>query len=134
MSDKEADHQISSAAPRGSVLAALDKMSTQELAGLIQAAEEKRREKLDIAKQELLAEFRERASNLGIPLENLFPQAAGATQGTRQSTRKVRSDVGRKLALRYRGPNGEEWTGRGRPPSWLIALEGQGRKRDEFAV
>lgn len=137
MSDNEADHQTSSAEPRGSVLAMLDKMSTQELTGLIQAAAEKRREKLDAAKQELVAEFRARASSLGVPLEDLFPHAAGAVvqQGNaRQGGRKPRSDAGRKLVPRYRGPNGEGWTGRGRPPTWLATLEAQGHERDEFAV
>ena len=135
MSGSEADQQSSAAAPRGSVLAMLDKMSAQELTGLIEAAEAKRREKLEAAKQELVAEFRARASSLGIALESLFPQAARTAQGTpRQGVRKPRSDAGRKLATRYRGPNGEEWTGRGRMPTWLTALEAQGRKRAEFEV
>jgi DNA-binding protein H-NS len=135
MSDDEADRQPSSAEPRGSVLAMLDKMDVPELTGLIQAAEEKRREKLHAAKQELVAEFRARAAGLGIALESLFPQAAGAAQGpSGQGGRKMRSDAGQKLTPRYRGPNGEEWAGRGRPPSWLTALEEQGRTREEFAV
>jgi hypothetical protein len=33
---------------------------------------------------------------------------------------------------KYRGPNGEEWTGRGRTPGWLAAFEAEGRSRDEF--
>jgi DNA-binding protein H-NS len=28
-----------------------------------------------------------------------------------------------KVAPKYRGPNGETWTGRGRAPLWLTALE-----------
>ena len=39
MPDGETDHPSSAAAPRGSVLAMLDKMSAQELSGLIEAAE-----------------------------------------------------------------------------------------------
>lgn len=135
MSGGETDHQSSATAPRGSVLALLDKMSAQELSGLIEAAEEKRREKLEAAKQELVAEFKARASSLGIPLESLFPQVAKPAQATsRPGGRKPRSDAGRKLATRYRGPNGEEWTGRGRVPTWLATLEAGGRKRAEFEV
>jgi DNA-binding protein H-NS len=135
MSASETDQPSTATAPRGSVLAMLDKMSAQELTGLIQAAEAKRREKLDAAKQELVAEFQARASSLGISLESLFPQTAKPAQATpRQGGRKPRSDAGRKLAVRYRGPNGEEWTGRGRVPTWLTALEAQGRKRAEFEV
>ena len=135
MSAGETDQPSSATAPRGSVLAMLDKMSAQELTGLIQAAEAKRQEKLDAAKQELMAEFRARASSLGIQLESLFPPTTKPAQDTpRQGGRKPRSDAGRKLAARYRSPEGEEWTGRGRVPTWLTALEAKGRQRAEFEV
>jgi DNA-binding protein H-NS len=135
MSASETDQPSSVVVPRGSVLTMLDKMSAQELTGLIQAAEAKRCEKLDAAKQDLIAEFQARASSLGISLESLFPQPTGPEQATpRQGRRKPRSDAGRKLATRYRGPNGEKWTGRGRVPTWLTGLEAQGHKRTEFEV
>jgi len=39
------------------------------------------------------------------------------------------------VAAKYRNPaDGETWSGRGRVPKWLVALEGVGRKREEFAV
>ncbi len=39
------------------------------------------------------------------------------------------------VAAKYRNPaNSDTWSGRGRVPRWLVALEGAGRKRDEFAV
>jgi len=39
------------------------------------------------------------------------------------------------VAAKYRNPaNNETWSGRGRVPRWLVALEGAGRKREEFAV
>ncbi|MFT3848096.1 MAG: H-NS histone family protein [Propionivibrio sp.] len=38
------------------------------------------------------------------------------------------------VAAKYRGPNGETWTGRGRAPKWLEALEAQGRTRAEFSI
>ena len=108
----------------------------EELGGLIEAAQAKRREKLEAARRELVAEFRARAEGLDISLEELLPQMPKAAQQgiARQGRRKRRSDVGRKLAARYRGPNGEEWSGRGRPPAWLIVLEAQGHKREEFGL
>lgn len=37
--------------------------------------------------------------------------------------------------IRFRGPNGEEWTGRGpKPPQWIVDLEAQGRHREEFRI
>lgn len=38
------------------------------------------------------------------------------------------------VAAKYRGPNGETWSGRGRSPKWLEALEAQGRQRAEFSI
>ena len=37
-------------------------------------------------------------------------------------------------STKYRGPNGEEWSGRGLTPRWLSALIAQGRNKEEFAV
>lgn len=39
-----------------------------------------------------------------------------------------------KVAPKYRGPKGEPWTGRGRAPLWLTALEAEGKKRDSFLI
>lgn len=38
------------------------------------------------------------------------------------------------VAAKYLGPNGETWSGRGRAPKWLEALEAQGRQRVEFSI
>lgn len=36
--------------------------------------------------------------------------------------------------VKYRGPNGETWAGRGRTPGWLSALESSGSSREQFLV
>ena len=41
---------------------------------------------------------------------------------------------GRKAPVKYRGPNGETWSGRGLPPRWLSALEAKGKKRERFLI
>lgn len=38
------------------------------------------------------------------------------------------------VATKFRGPNGESWSGRGKAPNWLTSLEAQDRRRDEFLV
>jgi DNA-binding protein H-NS len=35
---------------------------------------------------------------------------------------------------KYRGPNGETWSGRGLMPRWLAALVAQGQSKDSFAI
>ena len=118
----------------------LDRMSVQQLTALIAAAEAKRRDKLEDARAALRAEMEQRTAELGIALGDLFSapgqqapaeQAAGKN-GTR--ARKPRDDIGVKRAAKYRGPNGEDWSGRGRMPNWLAALEAEGRGREEFLI
>ncbi len=118
----------------------LDRMTVQQLTALIAAAEAKRRDKLEDARAALRAEMERRAAELGISAGDLFsapgPQApaeqAAAKNGRR--ARKPRDDIGIKRAAKYRGPNGEEWSGRGRMPNWLAALEAEGRSREEFLI
>lgn len=55
--------------------------------------------------------------------------AGGAVRGASASAKPKR-----KVAPKYRGPNGETWTGRGLPPRWLAALEAAGRKRESFLI
>jgi len=35
---------------------------------------------------------------------------------------------------KFRGPNGETWSGRGLMPRWLAALVAQGRTKEDFAI
>ena len=118
----------------------LDRMSVQQLTTLIAAAEAKRRDKLEDARAALRAEMEQKAAELGISADDLFStagQQAPVEQAAAKNvirTRKPRDDAGAKRAAKYRGPNGEEWSGRGRMPNWLAALEAEGRGREEFLI
>lgn len=52
------------------------------------------------------------------------PKAAGAKSKT----------AGAVVAAKYRGPNGETWSGRGLTPRWLSALLAQGKTKQDFAI
>src|SRR6476659_8378060 len=41
---------------------------------------------------------------------------------------------GRRVPVKYADDKGNKWTGRGRPPLWLVAAEKAGKKRDSFLV
>ncbi len=118
----------------------LDRMTVPQLTALIAAAEAKRRDKLDDARAELRAEMERRAAELGISAGDLFSTAGQQVPAERavgkngKRTRKPRDDTGARRAAKYRGPNGEEWSGRGRMPNWLTALEAEGRGREEFLI
>jgi DNA-binding protein H-NS len=103
-----------------------DRMTVGELTGLIDAAEAKRREKLEDARKALIAEFRQKASKIGFSsLESLLGSPSHDRKGKPSAT----------LPVKFRNPEtGETWSGRGRLPKWVENAEKAGRKRDEFAV
>jgi DNA-binding protein H-NS len=130
---------------RDAVLAAWEAGGTAEPSPApapAQAAPEpaEQRDKLEDAKAALRAELERRAAELGISADDLFStagQRAPAEQAVGKNgkrTRKPRDDTGAKRAAKYRGPNDEEWSGRGRTPNWLAALEAEGRGREEFLI
>lgn len=46
---------------------------------------------------------------------------------------KVKKPTG-AVAPKYRGPNGETWSGRGLTPRWMAALIAQGQPKEAFAI
>lgn len=60
----------------------------------------------------------------------LSAEDCGFKSTAASTSKKAKSAV----AVKYRGPNGETWSGRGRAPKWLEALEAQGRQRSEFSI
>ena len=111
----------------------LDTMSAEELNELIEQATAKRDEKMEGAKQAFLEEMESKAAALGMSLEGLLGKRSRSSDVS-SKTRKPRRDAGTPVPVKYRGPDGEEWTGRGRPPNWLAALEAKGKTREDFRV
>lgn len=59
------------------------------------------------------------------------PRAAAPAKSAASRRSKM---SGTTVAPKYRGPNGETWSGRGLMPRWLSALVAQGQAKDKFAV
>jgi DNA-binding protein H-NS len=90
-------------------------------------------QRLEEAKNAVLEEARAKLAELGLTLEAALPPLAVSPAGSGSgASRKRRKDAGTTLPAKYRGPNGETWSGRGRPPKWLQTLEAEGRDREEF--
>jgi DNA-binding protein H-NS len=105
------------------------RLSPQRLRDVRDTAEMRRKEKIEAAKNAVLMETRAKLGELELTLEEVVrPRPA------RSSSRRTRRDAGHELPVKYRGPNGETWSARGRVPQWLRDLEEQGRNRDEFLV
>jgi len=108
----------------------LDGMSVQDLTALISAAEAKREEKLENAKSDFVAEMAKKAAELGLNIEDLF----GGRAAKPEAARKPRKDAGTHRPAKFRSPDGEYWSGRGRRPTWLATAEAEGKSRDEFRI
>jgi DNA-binding protein H-NS len=58
-----------------------------------------------------------------------------AVSNTKASTDKPkRKTAGTTVAAKFRGPNGEVWSGRGLMPRWLAALVAGGKTKEDFAI
>jgi DNA-binding protein H-NS len=49
-------------------------------------------------------------------------------------TRKAAAKSSAPAPVKFRGPNGETWSGRGLMPRWLSAAVAQGKSKESFAV
>ena len=59
---------------------------------------------------------------------------SNAEVSTANTRAKPKKAGGTRVAPKYRGPNGESWSGRGLTPRWLSVLLTQGRSREDFAI
>ena len=90
----------------------LSSLSAADLTGLIERAKLELEKKKQSARAALIDEMTSRAAALGLSLDSLM----GSKKSPRTNVRQVRSDRSGKIGAKYRGPDGEEWTGRGRTP------------------
>lgn len=94
---------------------------------LMEQAEQLRRQET----QDAIADIKAKMRAYGITPEDLGFTAGPA--GAR-APRKAASPKGAGKP-RYRGPNGETWSGgRGRKPQWVVKALASGRKLEEFEI
>lgn len=60
-------------------------------------------------------------------------KAKTAKPGTPRRAKSAKAGSG-TVAAKYRGPNGETWSGRGLTPRWLAGLVSQGKQKEDFAI
>ena len=79
----------------------------------------------------LRARVTETARSLGITVQELFGFS------TTRAKPRVKSETKQpqgKLPAKYRGPAGEEWSGRGPTPGWLKPLLAKGKTKEDFLI
>src|SRR4051812_27655769 len=107
-----------------SMESALPQLSIEHLGRIGEAARQIRQTKQEEARQTTRQAIETQLQATGLSLRDLFPELLPGR----------RSGEAGSIPPRYRGPNGEEWSGRGHTPRWLTALEATGRQRDEFRI
>ncbi len=90
---------------------------------LMQQAEEARKQ--EIAK--VVAEIKQKMAEYGITAADL------GVSGGKKAPRKSSASAGASV-VRYKGPNGEGWSGMGRQPQWLKEAIEQGKSKEDFAA
>ena len=77
--------------------------------------------------QDVIADIRQKMEAYGITLQDLGGGAAGRKRSVRGAAKSA--------TVKYRGPNGETWSGgRGRKPRWVQEALKAGKKIEDFAV
>ena len=106
-----------------------------------QASEIKARE-FDSTVRDILSKM----DAFGITVKDLQAVSAGKRKGRGRPARVVQQDSkkggkgakikvsGTPVAPKFRGPNGETWSGRGLTPRWLATLIAQGQPKESFAI
>lgn len=74
-----------------------------------------------------MADILQKMEAFGISVDDL-DRARG--RGRKSATSKSSNPA----PVKFRGPNGETWSGRGLMPRWLAALVADGQSKESFAV
>jgi DNA-binding protein H-NS len=86
----------------------------------------------------VLAQLREQMAAYGITAEELSRPAPKARPKAPPAKSAASPAKGRKpvvsLPAKYRGPEGQEWSGKGMAPKWLNDLVAGGKTRDDFLI
>jgi DNA-binding protein H-NS len=90
--------------------------------------------------EKTIHEIREKMLTFGITPKDLLISRVGKRGSTsykkqqEQVNASLKKTTSRLVAAKYRGPDGQTWSGRGLTPRWLNALVAQGHKKEEFAI
>ena len=80
------------------------------------------------AAAKVIARYKLSASDLTAALKLSGDNRASGLRGRRSPL------AGKPVPAKYRDSSGNTWSGRGRPPLWLVAAEKAGKKRESFLI
>ena len=116
------------------VLTALEGFSVSSLRKVMESCEQILERTTEGERRTFIEEVTARAAGLGMSITDLLKRAVpGGGAPPRPVAKKAAGNTA-SPGVKYRGPDGQIWSGRGRPARWITELEAQGRKREEFVV
>ena len=82
---------------------------------------------------EVIEEIKQKMKAYGLTAQDIGISRAGATRARRKKSAGEAAKP--KAKARFRGPNGETWSGgRGRKPRWVTEALAKGKKIEDFAI
>ena len=82
-------------------------------------------------RDEIAALLNSRAENLRRELDQL---TGGGVAHVRETNTNASRAKGKKIAPKYRGPDGDTWAGRGIKPRWLTNALKEGKNLEDFLI
>jgi DNA-binding protein H-NS len=108
-----------------------------QIANLQKQAEEIRSKEFETT----IVEIRQKMAAFGITVKDLQSTKVKAKSKPSRKPKAVGADKPVKVkkasatvAAKYRGPNGETWSGRGLTPKWLATLIAQGSSKEQYLI
>jgi DNA-binding protein H-NS len=88
-----------------------------------------------------VADIKAKMTAFGITAKDLTAKKT-VSKGKGKTVKAVRAakaagdtkKVGKPVEAKFRGPNGESWSGRGLMPKWMQALVAAGKSKQDFAI
>jgi DNA-binding protein H-NS len=115
------------------LLKSLEDLSIAALRKVVECATALITQKTEGEKRSFIEEMRARAKSLGVSITDLFGKSA--PKPVKKAPPKKRAAKSASTPIKFKGPNPDDtWTGRGRRPRWLVALEAEGKDRKDYAV
>lgn len=113
------------------IIAALDDLKVAELREIVVAAESRIQDKSEGEKRSFIEETLNKAKALGLSVTDLFGDTVSPVKRRGRGPAKPKPE-GSKVPAKFRGPAGQEWSGRGRRPVWAQGLSDE--QLQEYAI
>ena len=116
------------------VLTALEGFPVSSLRKVMDSCEQILERTTEGERRTFIEEVTARAAGLGMSITDLLKRAVPGGGAPPRPVEKKAAGKTASPGIKYRGPDGQIWSGRGRPARWITELEAQGRKREEFVA